>query len=159
MKKIDLILSEVYNSHDQSNKGSSVRVVEQFFVEKSQELFLVLVMENSNFDGEIVDYEYSIYSMTKREHVDKASDVYVQIISSFPTLSSIQQGGQISFLEKRRLSNLFNDLVEEIYDNPQAKEDIWIRYYAYLKDTSNLKSETWQKIYTYFKEECPNGTF
>ena len=158
MRKIDLIHSDIYNSIDQNNKGISVRFVEQFFVEKNQELYLILITENSNFNGDIISYEYSIYSITKRKYIEKSSTVYAQMSSSFPILSDIQQGGQMSFLEKRRLTNLFNDLVEEIYDNPKVNEDIWTQYYNYLEDTSKLKSESMQKVYTYFKEERPNGT-
>ena len=152
MRKFDLILGDIYNSEDYCNKGSSVRVLEQFFVTRNNELYLVLVMAHSGFDGEIIGYNYSIYSITKKKYIDKTSEIYNDLVSSFPELLNVEQGGCMSFLEKRRLTNMFLDLFDELYDRPEVNDGVLTCYYGYLDDMYKMKSASFQKIYAYFKE-------
>ena len=153
MRKLDLILNDIFNSKDYNAKGSAVRVAESFIVSKKSEYYLVCIMEISDFDGEHSMYEYSVYSLTSECYIEKTSELHQELADSFPHLHNIQiSGGSVNFLEKRRLSMLFYEIVETIASCENVTVDVLVQYKSYLCDMAKMKSESLQQIYHFFEK-------
>ena len=159
MRKLDEIISEVFNSQDYCYKGFSVNNCDSFIMTKNQKLFAVLVMERTDFEGNNPSYEYAIYSISDNKYVAKTTDTYSSLVALFPSLHEISQiGGSISFVEKLRLTNLFYEIVEDVALTKQMTGELFSRYKQYLTDMENTKSSSVKELYVFFKEVIVDGT-
>ena len=159
MRKLDEIISEVFNSPDYYYKGYSVNNSDSFIVTNNKKLFAVFVMEKTDFDGNNPSYEYAIYSISDNEYIAKTTDTYSTLVSLFPSLDGISQiGGSISFVEKMRLTNLLYELIEDAVLKKQMTSDLFSRYKQYLTDMEQTKSSSVRELYAFFKEVKVDGT-
>lgn len=158
MRKLDEIISEIFNSSDYCYKGYSVNNSDSFIVTNNKKLFVVFVMEKTDFYGNNPNYEYAIYSISDNKYIAKTTDTYSTLVALFPSLHGISQiGGSISFVEKVRLTNLFYELIEDAVLTKQMTSDLFFRYKQYLTDMEQTKSSSVRKLYAFFKEVKLDG--
>jgi len=160
MKKYDSIINDIFNSCDYRGKGSSVNVAESFLLERNGLIFLVVIMEITDFANTQQKYEYAMYSITSNRYIEKTEELFKSIVTCFPQIDEISKaGGSISFAEKKRLTNMFYDIVEKVGSDNSMTGDLLKVYQDYLAAMEKVKSPSLQKVYCYFKEEVENGAF
>lgn len=159
MRKFDEIISEVFNSQDYCYKGCSVDNCDSFIVQRNQKIFVVLIIEKADFDGNNPKYEYAVYSVSDNCYIAKTTDDYSTLVALFPSLQHFSQtGNTISFIEKIRLTNLFYELIEDVILTKQMNGELYTRYKQYLTDMEQTKSGSVRKVYAFFKEVTVDGT-
>ena len=153
MKKMDQILSEMYDSKDYNSKGYAVRNLESFLVQGQDGCYLALVMEKSNLDGTNPSYEYALYSLTHSTYIGQNTEQFKRATRGYPNLAKLDgDGGAADLLETLRLNEMFSQLVENAAGTGMLTRETIAQYRAYLKDMEKMKSPSVKKLYRYFSE-------
>ena len=154
------ILSAVYNSVDYNCKGYALYNTDNFFLPYKNELYLVLIMErcgllNNNQHG---TYTYALYSITRKEYVNKNTELYIEIVKDFPSLRYVDNSdANVDFWKEQRLKIIIETLINKAVKEGSLTEKTLEKYLSYLSDKKKMLSKTFQELYEFFESKIRIG--
>ena len=146
MSEIKNIMEQIKDAFKSSLSGRIIYFRDQFILERSDDKYLVMIIQFNNFNGELRRYRYEFVSITTGKRIDPKTPAYAKLCSQLPTLKKVSANVAKNRILFNRFNKLFESMMQKKYWTPKEH----MEYYQYLEEMKDAKSKSFKLIYDYF---------